>query len=873
MQGEMGAPFLSTYIEASLYPRRLLTKDNEYKRMYKITWDKETGGVLLHSRIVEGTLGVSPRPVFWEELDLLKLNELGWKYPHAQEPLLWAVNKQYWYRGELMFEAKGANIYDAATVVFQPGREKITLKPVNVKKMLAKNHDFMFLLESEAIEFIRETFSQYAGARKSVEHARANQMDYEALAKRMEKKTKQKMAIVKEDCDSFEIMPLNAAEKQGKKVFHTTKIDKFLASFSGGKDSQVVLDLCTRAIPSTEFEVIYSDTGYELPPSLQLYEQVQEHYHKLFPDLKFSMARNHESVLNYWDKIGTPSDTHRWCCTIMKTAPLYRSLKIEGTNKQARVLTFDGVRAEESTRRSNYSRIGKGVKHDTVINASPILSWSSVEIFFYLWEHNLPINPAYRCGMTRVGCLICPFSSEWNDMISSRIYPEKLSPFLSRIEELTRKSGVKDVNVYIKDGNWKRRAGGRGMDFPSSLAIEAHKPHLKITINNPQENLFAWLNAIGQYTLFDNGDGSKTGELKYNKSIIPFSIAKKDNSVFSVIFENTYSDPVLQGLIKRVFYKATYCIHCGVCEVECPTGALLITPNSAHIDKNKCISCNKCLTFHDFGCISAASLAVTGSKKNHKMKLISYNNFGMNEGWVEVFFSDPEVFFNENIAGLNVKEQIPSFAKWLHQAGIIKDTKAKELTPLGSFLAETYMDNPDLVWQIIWINLSYNSPIAAWYNAGVEWGKFITQQEMEEFVLNDYSDNSKTTVHNVVYAFVRTLKESPLGEMGLYCAINKNEYQKKGFDTIEREALAYSLYKYSETKGVRSIRISDLFSTENNIGAYREFGITKSSIEKLLRSLNSDTNRVLIAELNMGLESITLHENMDSLNCLKTLVG
>ena len=841
--------------------------------MYKITWDKETGGVLLHSRIVEGTLGVSPRPVFFEELDLLKLNKLGWEYPHSKEPLLWAVNKQYWYRGELMFEAKGANIYDAATVVFQPSREKMTLKPVDVKKMLAKNHDFMFLLESEAIEFIRETFSQYAGARKSVERVAANQMDYEALVRRMEKKTRQKMAIVKEDCDSFEIMPLNTAVEQGKKVFQTTKIDKFLASFSGGKDSQVVLDLCTRAIPSTEFEVIYSDTGYELPPSLQLYEQVQKHYHKLFPDLKFSMARNHESVLNYWDKIGTPSDTHRWCCSIMKTAPLYRSMKIEGTNKQARVLTFDGVRSEESTRRSNYSRIGKGVKHDTVINASPILSWSSVEIFFYLWEHNLPINPAYRCGMTRVGCLICPFSSEWNDMISSRKYPEKLSPFLSRIEELTRKSGVKDVNDYIKDGNWKRRAGGRGITFPSSLVIEAHKPHLKMIIKNPQENLFTWLNAIGQYTLFDNGDGSKTGELKYNKSIIPFSITKKEESVFSVRFENTYSDPVLQGLIKRVFYKATYCIHCGVCEVECPTGALFISPSSAHIEKNKCISCNKCLNFHDFGCISAASLAVTGIKKNHKMKLISYNNFGMNEGWVEVYFSDPEAFFNENLAGLNVNEQMPSFAKWLYQAGIIKDTKAKELTPLGSFLAETYMDNPDLVWQIIWINLSYNSPIAAWYNIGVEWGKFVTQQQMEELVLNDYSDNSKTTVHNVVYAFVRTLKESPLGEMGLFCSVNKNEYQKRGFDTIEREALAYSLYKYSETKGVRSLKISDLFSTENNIGAYREFGLTKSSIEKLLRSLNSDTNRVLIAELNMGLESITLHDDMDSLSCLKTLVG
>ena len=111
-----------------------------------------------------------------------------------------------------------------------------------------------------------------------------------------------------------------------RKVLKATKIDYFLASFSGGKDSQVVLDLCTRALPPDSFQVIYSDTGYELPSSLELYKQVQEHYHKLFPTLKFSLARNHESVLSYWDKIGSPSDSHRWCCTIMKTAPLYRML-------------------------------------------------------------------------------------------------------------------------------------------------------------------------------------------------------------------------------------------------------------------------------------------------------------------------------------------------------------------------------------------------------------------------------------------------------------------------------------------------------------------------------------------------------------------
>ena len=47
-------------------------KSKDRTKVYKITWDKETGGVLLHSRIVEGTLGISPRPVFFEELDLDK---------------------------------------------------------------------------------------------------------------------------------------------------------------------------------------------------------------------------------------------------------------------------------------------------------------------------------------------------------------------------------------------------------------------------------------------------------------------------------------------------------------------------------------------------------------------------------------------------------------------------------------------------------------------------------------------------------------------------------------------------------------------------------------------------------------------------------
>lgn len=57
---------------------------------------------------------------------MLGLDKLGWQYPRCQEPLLWACNKQYFYRGVLVFDVKGANVYDDPTVIFQEGQESLT---------------------------------------------------------------------------------------------------------------------------------------------------------------------------------------------------------------------------------------------------------------------------------------------------------------------------------------------------------------------------------------------------------------------------------------------------------------------------------------------------------------------------------------------------------------------------------------------------------------------------------------------------------------------------------------------------------------------------------------------------------------------------
>lgn len=105
---------------------------------------------------------------------------------------MWAINKQYYYRGEKLFDAKGANIYTMPTLEFGKAVEPMTLKPVDMSGMLAKTADIMFVLENEAIEFIRDTYTVYVKVNKVYEKANANKMDFEALAQKAEKRIRQK---------------------------------------------------------------------------------------------------------------------------------------------------------------------------------------------------------------------------------------------------------------------------------------------------------------------------------------------------------------------------------------------------------------------------------------------------------------------------------------------------------------------------------------------------------------------------------------------------------------------------------------------------------------------------------------------------------
>ena len=850
--------------------------------MFKVIWDKPHNGVILTMSSAGEALAVPPRPVFYEELDFFGLNHKGWIYPHSDAPLLWACERRYYYCGVFVMEVKGGNLFDDPEIIITPEGQNLVLNPINIQALRNANADTMFLIEHEAMEFIHATYRKYKG----ITNASINNpaIDFQLLAEKITKKTGEKQVVVKENCDSFDIMPEKEANAQGKDAVLTSKIDEVVVSFSGGKDSQVLLDLVARVLPNTEFSVIYSDTGYELPTSKKLYENTKAYYSKQYPKLAFHVAKNKQSILYYWDNLGSPSRIHRWCCSVMKSAPLAKEIKrLHGEKKQPNVLLFDGIRAEESASRSDRSRIGKNVKHNNMINVSPILEWNSTEIYLYILLNKIPYNDAYRKGLSRVGCIICPYSSGWSEDLCGKLYPETIKPFLTYLENSLHSNNVEGVKNYIKTGRWKMRAGGRDIRISSSIDFISASPKFKVILHEPKENLLTWLKILGPYTYTKIGD-IINGKLKYRGVIYSFIIEDIGKNTMSFEFTNEGDDILLASRLKKILYKATFCVHCEVCEVECPTGALTVTP-IASIDSDKCIHCLKCIDFNEKGCITAASvrssywISTNNNNGNMKVKKSGINRYndgmGLREKWLQKYFDSYETFFDNQDHGLNMDYQIPPFTNWLREANILQEGK-KEISELGLKLAKVYADNPKLVWEIIYINLCENSEICHWFQASINFERIYSKTELDAIIQDSYPDLRGRTLSNPLNSLINTFKESSLIKDPLLIVLTKESGKlavlRKTYNDISLAAVAYSLYRYAEKKDRYSLSVSEFYAEGQDDGIYRQFGIERQALERILRTLQEESNHVLNVQLNLGLDNINLREDLTSSDILKMML-
>ena len=401
-----------------------------------------------------------------------------------------------------------------------------------------------------------------------------------------------------------------------------------------------------------------------------------------------------------------------------------------------------------------------------------------------------------------------------------------------------------------------------------SVEFIRNSPHLVASISNAKIDIEKWLITICDYTFTKNGNTAH-GEFNYKKKIFAFEINYNDDCNYTFTLYNA-SDIMLVKALKRVLYKTTYCISCEVCEIECPTGALSVYPE-IRIDKTKCTHCHRCLDFHEHGCIVADSLVKSMENKTKAGNISKYGTFGIREEWVSEFFADPQVSFwvlGNNSLG---NKQVPSFKSWLKDAEII-DSK-NVLTEFGQFCVDNMVNDPELIWALIWINIVYNSELVGWFANNIEVNQAFDRARLSELAYDYFSSAfSKNTIDYAFQALMQVFNYSPCGE--ILCQgtqYDKNHLIRYEYKDISEIALAYSLYKFAEANGSKSLRVKDFYEDDCKNGIVKEFCLSKETFEKGLRTLNSAKDRVLIANLNMGLNHITLQGDLTPMDVLKKL--
>ncbi len=410
--------------------------------MYSYEWDVETGGLFLNSSPCQ--ISKEPRPVYAAELDLLGFDKY-WHYERQNDvPYLWAEANKYWYRGRLVAETRGGDLYHAPKLLVHDG--ELDLHPIDLVTMGFKNHELLSVIEQATVKRIYEAWKRW---RK--------------------------------------------------------RLDVFHVAFSGGKDSIVLLNLVKKALPKDAFYVVFGDTGMEFPDTCAAVDAVREQC--LSEGIAFYTAQSRFSPKESWKLFGPPAQVLRWCCSVHKSAPQTLKLReILGKNDFVG-LDFVGVRAHESLRRSEYEYDNFGRKQRGQHSHNPILEWTSAEVWLYIYANNLIVNEAYKKGNARAGCLFCPMSGGKADWIRRQCYKEDVDRYVAIIQDANgRDAGDRrKLDSHILNGGWIARNNGRDLKNNTARIMETVvNRQLHITVHEAATDWREWMKTIGDL----NGDGN-----------------------------------------------------------------------------------------------------------------------------------------------------------------------------------------------------------------------------------------------------------------------------------------------------------------------------------------------------------------------------
>ena len=779
--------------------------------MYSYTWDDRTGGLLLNNSHLQ--FSKEPRPVYSKELDIFGFDKY-WKYDrNIDAPFMWAEANNYFYHGRHVATLKGGSFFTAPTIeiVDTPEPNNRKLRPVDIDAMVLRNKDIMDSLVADTIKSAYNTYMRFKN-----------------------------------------------------------KVDIFHVSYSGGKDSEVTLDIVQRALPHNAFVVIFGDTGMEFPDT---YESINLTKQKCAEEnISFYVAKSHLKPAESWKLFGPPTATVRWCCSVHKTTPQLLLINDIVGKHAVTEMAFVGVRADESVRRSEYDYISYGTKHRGQYSCNPIFSWNSAEVFLYIYGNNLHLNEAYKRGNTRAGCLVCPMSTNRNDYLNNLCYHESTQPLLDVIKDLNAsdKGDEERIRSYIENNGWKARKNGRDISIaPKDYDESMNGDYLEITFRDKHNQFMQWLKTLGGICTSGTDEIINVEYGKENR-IITLSHLSDGRTLLRTLNGNSPSDSLFLKKTRIICRKSHYCVGCRVCMANCKYGNLIFHKDGTLTISKSCIKCGQCLEI-DTGCYVYKSLWLSKGlgKMNNKSKSIDcYAAHGPKMEWFKQWIELGDNFKSKNVLGNN---QIPNFYRFLRDAGIIDGEME---THLGKWLRKSNLED-ELAWAIMMINLAY-TPEVGWYVRNFNINDIFGQSS----IVNKLSttEGVSQSAQKSIPAALKRIAALPLQHVGFGFAEKSTKedggtrFIRTAWKNPEPRVILYCLYKFAEAcDGYYQFTVSRLYDERiesDGVSPYRIFGIEKDELIRILNGLTMNYPDFISATFTHDLDNINLKEEKTSQDIL-----
>ncbi len=403
------------------------------------------------------------------------------------------------------------------------------------------------------------------------------------------------------------------------------EIEDMMVSFSGGKDSTVTSHVVNRALGTNKVLHVFGDTTLEFPYTLEYKKRFKKNEES--KGVRVLTAINREKNFEeLCEVVGPPSRVMRWCCTVFKTGAIQKTISTAFKDKK-NILSFQGIRHNESASRSKYERESESPKISKQTVVSPIIGWIDYDVWLYILTTGIDFNEAYRLGWTRVGCWCCPNNGGWSEFLAKVHMYDQYLHWHELLVNFAKQIGKPDPEDYVDEGGWKARQGGNGLAAAQASVVsfepcatdenafnydlqrpiteelyELFKPfgYINKELGNKRLGEVYVMNKAGKVVLVLQG---RLGSTKLKVVIKEIHIAKA----------KTLSGA--EGKIKCQLTKYQMCLGCKACESVCKYDAISVKDGGTGkitytINDEKCRRCAECVGHFNAGCYMRKVLGI-----------------------------------------------------------------------------------------------------------------------------------------------------------------------------------------------------------------------------------------------------------------------